>query len=84
MMGGSIDNNGWWKKMNIGKNIMVSLAMPHKIKVTVSIPFCVDLDVQLYVLPALPRNNYMYVSEKQKCERIYPVMPPWIKPCNSE
>lgn len=49
MMGSSIEDNSWWKKMNIGKNITVSLAMPHKTKVTVSIPFWVDLDVGLYV-----------------------------------
>lgn len=39
------------------------LATPHKIKVTVSLPFLVDLDVGLYVLPAFTKNNYRYVLE---------------------
>lgn len=42
---------------------MISLATPHKIKFTISIPFWVDIHVGLYVLPPLVRNYYRYVLE---------------------
>lgn len=44
--------------MNIGKKYYGFIS-----KVTVSSPFRVDLDVGIYVLPALLRNNYRYVLE---------------------
>lgn len=50
------------KYLNIGKNITVSLAIPHKIKVIVPVPFWMNLDVGMDMLPALVRKNYRYLS----------------------
>lgn len=45
------------KELNIGKNITVSLAIPHKIEIIFSLPFWMNLDVGMYKLPALVRKK---------------------------
>lgn len=50
------------KDLNIGKNITVSLAIPHKIKVIVPVPFWMNLDVGMDMLPALVRKSCRYLS----------------------
>lgn len=62
------------EELNISKNSTVSLAIPHKIKIIFSLQFWMNLDVGMYMLPALVRKNTEENIE-EKCERVQRCLP---------
>lgn len=60
------------------KNITVSLAIPNKFEIIFSLPFWMNLDVGMYVLPALVRKELQIpISSniERKCEGVQGCLP---------
>lgn len=69
------------KELNIGKNITVSFAIPHKIKIILRLYFLfhfwMNLDIKMYMLPPLVSKSWIPISNnnEEKCEGVQGCLP---------